>query len=155
VLYATYSFENIIAAITGPGGQFPIGGPDTGAAEEGLECTWGEENNTQNIGAAGDVMNSMHASRAGTFTVRLQLVSPVNALLNKLWAFQRSSGGIYWGRNTITVRDVMRGDLYTNSGCAFVRHTTATWPKIGTVRLWEFHVAKVDPYLGSGWIDGH
>lgn len=148
-IYGTYSFSDFTASINGPGGGFIIGGPDTATAEEGLTVTWGEENNTQNIGADGSIMNSMHAARAGTIAVRLQKISPVNFQLSQLWNYQRQSS-IFWGQNVITMRQVMLGDLFNNAGCAFVRFPTIGYPKVANLIEWEFHVAVIDPYLGPG-----
>lgn len=148
-LVTTYSYTDVLAAISGPGGQFTLGGPDTAAAEEGITITWGEENNTQNIGADGSVMNSMHASRAGSVTFRYQLASPIRKPLSDLWTFQRQSS-IFWGRNVITIEQVALQDVFNLSGCAFVRFATTTYPKIGTMQEWEFHVGVIDPRLGPG-----
>jgi hypothetical protein len=146
---------DVVATIFGPGtGGFLMGGPDAASAEEGLTATLGEETNTQTIGADGSVMNSLHASRAGTCTVRLMKTSPVNQLLMALYNYQRLSS-LLWGRNTITVRDVARGDLYTMVGCAFVRFPTNAYAKVGNVLEYEFHVSLMDPFLGPGAPDGH
>lgn len=153
-VYATYSFTDFNAAINGPGGSFILGGPDTAMAEEGVTVGWSEENNTQNIGADGSVMNSMHASRAGICTLRFQKTSPINAALSLLWNFQRRSA-VFWGKNIITMRDVVRGDNYNLSGCAFVRFPSNTYGKIAGMIEWEFQVAAVDPLLGAGAADGH
>src|SRR5271167_2389157 len=106
ILVGTYSFTDFVASITGPGGTFQIGGPETAMAEEGLTVAWGEEHNTMNIGADGAVMHSMHAARAGTVTARYQKISPILFALSKKWQFQRQSS-IFWGRDIITLREVV------------------------------------------------
>jgi hypothetical protein len=148
-LFATYAFADVSAQISGPGAQaFTISGPDTAAAEEGITITWGEEMNTQSIGADGSVMNSMHSSMAGTCNIRLQKISPVNAMLSHLINVQRLSSAL-WARNIITIRDVARNDLYTLLGCAWVRFPVNSYAKVGNVLDYELHVPQVDPNLGK------
>lgn len=149
-IFATYSFMDVSASITGPGADgLLIAGPDVASAEEGITCALSEETNTQTIGADGSVMNSLHASRAGTATFRLMKTSPQNAALMALYNLQRNQSSL-WGRNTITIRDVARGDQYTLAGCAYVRFPTNSYAKTGNVLEWEFHVSVMDPNLGSG-----
>ncbi len=154
-LYATYSFQDVVAALSGPGAAgFIISGPETAAAEEGMTVTWGEEANTQTIGSDGSVMNSMHAARAGTVTFRLLKTSPNNSVIMALFNFQHQSSA-FWGRNTITIMDVARGDRYTLLGCAWVRVPTNQYGKVGNTLEYEMHVSLIDPNLGFGMIDGH
>jgi hypothetical protein len=153
-LYATYAFQDVTATLSGPGGNFTVSGPETAAAEEGITITWGEESNTQTIGADGSVMNSMHSARAGTATIRLMKTSPNVQRMMQLFTYQHESS-LRWGRNTITIADTVRGDFYTLQGCAWVRVPTNTYAKVGNVLEWEFHVALVDGNLGPGAADGH
>jgi hypothetical protein len=148
-LYATYAFADVAAGFSGPGApSFTISGPDTAAAEEAITVTWGEEMNSQTIGADGSVMNSMHSAMAGTVNIRLQKISPVNALLSQVIRIQRQSSAL-WGQNTITIRDVARGDMYTLAGCAWVRFPVNSYAKIGNMLDYELHVAQIDPLLGQ------
>jgi hypothetical protein len=147
-LYGNYSFVDVVATIIGPGGSFTIAGPDTATAEEGLTVTWGEEMNTQTIGADGAVMNSLHASMAGTMNIRLQKISPVNQKLTQMIRFQRSSSAV-WGQNTITVRDLARGDIYNLVGCAWKRFPVNSYAKVGNVLDYELDIAQIDPNLGA------
>lgn len=154
--YGSYSFMDVYCVMSGPGteglvlnGPIPFAGPNSGSAEEGVTITLSEETNTQTIGADGSVMNSLHASRAGTATFRLLKTSPINNALIQLYNFQRVQS-IRWGQNTITIEDKSRGDKYTLQGCAFVRMPTNSYAKIGNTIEWEMHVALVDPMLGIG-----
>ena len=149
MLIGTYSLLDVSVSINGPGGVFLMGGPDTAAADEHVTLALTEETNTQNVGGDGSVMNSLHASRAGTITVRLQKISPVNAQLSQLYGFQRQSSGT-WGLNVITVRNAVTGDIYTCTGCAFERHANNSYAKLGNILEWMWHVAKMDPSLGTG-----
>jgi hypothetical protein len=153
-LYATYGFQDVTASLSGPGGAFTISGPETAAAEEGITITWGEESNSQTIGADGSVMNSMHSSRAGTVTFRLMKTSPNNQRIMQMFSWQHQSTA-FWGRNTITIADTARGDLYTLVGCAWVRVPTNTYAKAGNTLEYELHVALIEANLGPGAADGH
>jgi hypothetical protein len=153
-LYSTYAFQDVTASLSGPGGTLTLSGAETAAAEEGITVTWGEELNTQTIGADGSVMNSMHSARAGTATFRLMKTSPLNAMISSMIKYQHQSSAL-WGRNTITIADTARGDLYTLVGCAWVRFPTNTYAKVGNVLEYELHVALIDTNLGPGAPDGH
>jgi hypothetical protein len=153
-LYQTYGFQDVTASLSGPGGAFTISGPETAAAEEGITITWGEESNSQTIGADGSVMNSMHSARAGTVTFRLMKTSPNNQRIMQLFSWQHQSTA-YWGRNTITIADTARGDLYTLVGCAWVRVPTNSYAKVGNTLEYELHVALIEANLGPGAADGH
>jgi hypothetical protein len=63
--------------------------------------------------------------------------------------FQHQSSAL-WGRNTITIADVARGDLYTLIGCAWVRFPTNTYAKVGNTLEYELQVAMIDTNLGPG-----
>lgn len=154
-LFGTYSFMDVQAVISGPGtdglvlgGPQQIAGPQAASAEEGVTITLGEETNTQTIGADGSVMNSLHASRAGTATFRLLKTSPINKALMLLYNYQRQQSNL-WGRNHIVIRDVARGDQYTLDGCAFVRFPTNAYAKVGNTLEWEMHVSLTDANLGG------
>lgn len=160
--YGAYSFMDVQAIFKGPGteglnlggaggaGSIQVAGPNSGSAEEGCTITLGEETNTQTIGADGSVMNSLHASRAGTATFRLLKTSPVNRALMIIYNYQRQQSSL-WARNLITIEDLGRHDKYTLQGCAFVRFPTNAYAKVGNTIEWEFHVSLCygmfgDPY---------
>jgi hypothetical protein len=147
-LYGTYAFQDITCSINGPGGNFVVAGPETAAAEEGISIAWGEESNTQTIGADGSVMNSMHSARAGTVTIRLLKTAPNNRKLQQMFHYQHQSSA-YWGRTTITIDDIARGDAYTLLGCAFVRSPNNAYAKVGNILEYEFHVSLIDNNLGG------
>lgn len=145
---ATYSFLDVHAAIAGPGGGFAFGA-GSGSAEEGISAEFNDDHNSLTVGADGSAQNSLNASKAGRLTVRLLKTSPVNALLNAMWAFQRS-GAATWGQNVVTVSDIARGDVYTCQLVAFKKFPGNNWgAKAGTID-WEFDVGVMDPILGIG-----
>lgn len=151
--YGCYSFMDVRATLNGPhAAGLVLGGPQAASAEEGITITLGEETNTQTIGADGSVMNSLHASRAGTCTVRLLKTSPMNKALQEVYNYQRKQSNL-WGRNLITVVDVSRLDTYTLEGCAFVRFPTNAYAKVGNTIEWEFHVSVCSADLGGPALD--
>jgi hypothetical protein len=153
-LYATYSFQDVVCTYEGPFSNFTVAAVETASAEEGITLTWGEESNTQTIGSDGSVMNSMHAARAGTCTIRLLKTSPNNRRMDESFRREHESS-LFWGRSIIRVADVIRGDQYTLTGCAWVRYPTNSYAKIGNILEYEFHVAIIDSVLGPGAPDGH
>src|ERR1700760_4891471 len=104
----TYSFKDVVASITGPGGSFALGN-GSGAAEEGITVEPTEDINTMTIGADGSGMHSLHADQSGMITVVLLKNSPTNALLQALYNFQTSSSASH-GQNTITISNTASGD---------------------------------------------
>lgn len=107
-----YSFLDVQAAISGPGGNFPLSGDRVGIAQEGITVTPTGDKNVMTIGADGAAMHSLIADCSGSITVTLLRTSPVNRLLQNLYNIQSKSSSS-WGRNTITIRDIARGDTVT------------------------------------------
>lgn len=149
VVAGAYDFLANQLTITGPGGSFLIAGPDTASAEEGFTIEMANEQNVATDGADGSVMMSKMATRRARLTVRLQKTSPVNAQLNALYIFQRSSSA-NWALNVITHRDVWRGDNNNMTQCAFARHPSVVYAARGNTNEWVFDVGIWDPLLGSG-----
>lgn len=145
---ATYSFQSVHAAISGPGGVISLGAGSANA-EEGISAEFIDDQNSMQVGADGAGQNSLSASKAGRVVVRLLKTSPVNALLNAMWTFQRSDPR-QWGQNVLTITDIARGDVYTNQQVAFKRHPANTWAKNAGMLEWEFDVVVMDPLLGVG-----
>jgi len=145
---AVYSFLNIRASITGPGGAFSLGAGSANA-EEGITTSYVSEKNTMTIGADGSGMHSLRASNAGKITVRLLKTSPVNAQLSALFRFQKANAAL-WGQNVIVVSDTQRGDLCTGREVAFTKHPDLTYAVEGGNVEWEFDVVRLDELLGAG-----
>lgn len=144
---ATYTFENVQATITGPGGSFSLGS-DAGAAEEGISTDMIEDKDGMVVGAGGDIMHSLHASDAGTMTVRLLKTSPTNAKLNAMYNAQKQSAA-NWGQNVIVVSDTYRGDVLTGTQMAFRRQAPVSYAKDGNTMEWVFQ-GNVEEILGTG-----
>ena len=144
----TYSFNEVKAAIVGPGGSFPIGA-GAGAAEEGITVEAREDFDTLTMGADGSAMHSLHMDRSGKVTIRLLKTSPVNAQLDAMKNLQRSSGALH-GVNTITIRQIASNDVITCQQVAFSKEPTITYAKEAGTNEWEFSVGIMFRTLGSG-----
>lgn len=141
-----YSFMNVTASISGPGGSFALG-YGSNNAEEGISVAMTEDKNTMTVGADGSVMHSLHAGRSGSITVRLLKTSPVNKLLNEMYRFQTSSSATH-GQNTISVRDPVRGDVVVAQQGAFKKQPDNSFAKVGNILEWSFDCGFIDEKLG-------
>lgn len=143
----SYSFQDVVATIAGPGGNFSLG-QGAGIAAEGITVSHTEEKDTISTGADGSVMHSLHAGMTGRIVVRLQKTSPVNALLNQMYHFQRTSAA-NWGQNIFTVGNVVSGDNDVGTQMAFVKHPDLVYATEANMNEWEFS-GYVVPELGAG-----
>jgi hypothetical protein len=140
-----YSFLDVIASISGPGGSFDLGG---GNAEEGIAVTRANSKNVMTAGADGSVMHSLRAEDSGTATVTVLKTSPLNAMLANLYNAQKDSSAT-WGRNTISIRDMANGDDVTLSGCAFQTHPDINYATEGGTNAWVFDVGRISQKPGT------
>ena len=144
----TYSFIDVAATITGPGGAFALGyGSST--AEEGISVAMVENKNTMTIGSDGAVMHSLHAGNGGTITVRFLKTSPTNKMLQQMFDLQRVTSAL-WGLNTIVISDPARGDQIACTSCAFQRMPNISYAKDGGPQEWVFDAGRIDAILGDG-----
>jgi hypothetical protein len=67
---ATYSFQDVVAAIAGVGGSINLAA-GAGVAEEGITIESMEDKSVMTIGADGSGMHSLVANEASTVTIRL------------------------------------------------------------------------------------
>lgn len=146
---SAYSFLDNTLSITGPAGAFNIGGPDTGAADEGFEIDMAEDADTMVGGADGSAMHSLAASKRAVWTVRLLKTSPVNAMLEKMYTSDRAAGSLNWGRNVLTHRNAVSGDGYTGKEAAFTRFPRNTYARNANILEWRFNSGVTDPTLGN------
>lgn len=143
-----YAFADTMCAISGPNGAFNLGF-GTGNTEGGISVAMTEDKNTMTVGADGEVMHSLHSGKSGTVAVRLLKTSPTNAALDTMYTLD-TAGGASHGRNTISIRDLSRGDVITCREVAFSRHPDVTYAKEGGEMVWNFHAGKIDFKLGTG-----
>lgn len=145
---ATYSFQDVVAAISGVGGSINLAA-GAGVAEEGITIESMEDKSVMTIGADGAGMHSLVANEASSVTIRLLKTSPVNKQLQEMYNQQTKSSANH-GRNTITVRDAVRGDNITLTEVAFKKRPTVTYAKEGGLMEWTFDAIKTTAILGSG-----
>lgn len=142
-----YSFMDVSATLSGPGGFIDVGA-GSASAEEGVLVAMNGASNTMTVGADGEGMHSLHSAKSGTVTVNLLKTSPVNKKLSLLFNAQSQSSAI-WGNNVIVLRNSASGDQVTASGCAFQKQPD--WQNAhaaGTV-AWVFDCLKIDQILGE------
>jgi len=144
----TYSFLDVQATLSGPGGSINLGN-GAAAADEGITVEFDEDRDTMTTGADGTPMHSLHASKAGKMTVRLLKTSPVNAQLSQMAAVQFSSAALH-GANTLTVNDTSRGDNVSGRQVAFAKHSPVTYAKDAGMNEWPFNIGVLDITLGAG-----
>ncbi len=142
-----YSFLDVSASISGPGGNFSLGS-GAGAAEEGITIAMVEEKGDTKVGADGQIMQTLRASNLARITVRLLKTSPVNSLLSNMYNLQRSSSSL-WGNNTLVVSDVARGDVVSGDTISFTKQPDLSYAKDANTNEWVF-MGNVNELLGTG-----
>lgn len=142
-----YSFLDVHATLTGPGGTVPIG-KNAGVDEGGITIEAIEETDHMRIGADGSPAHSLRGTKAAKVTVRVLKTSPTNAQLQQLFSFQRASS-LNWGQNTLVITNIATGDNYTCQFVAFIRQPSNTFAKDASTIDWEFNVGIMDASLGS------
>lgn len=145
---ASYSFKDVGASIAGPGGSINLG-MGAGVAEEGISFERTEDHNTMAAGSDGEVQHSLHVADSGTVRVRLLKVSPINGQLLNMYKAQRQTGAL-WGRNTLSLRDFVRGDKVVTTEVAFTGPPTMVFGKVAPMNEWIFHAGHIDPTLDAG-----
>lgn len=144
---STYSFLDVSATLAGPTGSVDVG-YGSANAEEGITVTMTEAKNTMTIGADGEVMHSLHASKSGTITVTLLKTSPVNKKLSLAYNAQSLSSAL-WGNNVIVIRNRASGDITTARAVAFQKQPDHANAKVGATVSWVFDCGKIDQTLGE------
>jgi hypothetical protein len=143
-----YSFEDVVATISGPGGSIALGA-GSGNAKEGISIEFVDDKNMMLIGADGSGAHSLRATKAARINVRLLKTSPTNALLNTMYNLQ-SSSSLFWGQNAVTVSNPATGDAYPCTGVAFRKFPSVTWAEDVNMNEWSFDAINADPILGVG-----
>lgn len=142
-----YSFADVNCTMTGPGANVLLS--EDGVADEGIEFQFSGDKSSMMTGASGDGMHSLHAGQPGRVIVRLLKVSPLNAILSRLYNSQTSSASKH-GQNTFTLSDAQRGDFFSASQCAFAKHPDGRFAKEGNVQEWIFDAIRISPLFGTG-----
>lgn len=141
----TWSFLDVKAGITGPGGAFSLGS-DTEVSEEAISVEPTGDKNIMTIGASGAGMHNLRADKSGTITVRLLRTSPRNAQLQALYNYQTAAGKTH-GKNTITITNKETGEIITATKVAFAKESARTFAVEGGVLEWIFHAIKVTGFI--------
>lgn len=143
----TYSFKDVHATITGPGGTISLGN-GAGPAEEGISCEQIEDKTSWQVGADGSVAYSLHAANIFRITVRLLKTSPTNQQLSQMYTTQKTSS-LFWGQNVIVVTNNITGDVYSGAQGVFVKFPSNNFAKQARNVEWEFVVGQMDVVLGG------
>lgn len=145
---STYSFLDVVAAISGPGGSINLGA-GAGVAEEGITIEPVNDKSTMITGADGTGVHSLRADNSRTVTIRLLKTSPVNALLMNMHNFQTMSSATH-GKNTISIRDAARGDAVNLEKVAFKRVPNIEYQVEAGLNEWTFDAIDSSTVLGIG-----
>ena len=149
----SYSFQDVVCAISGPGGAFPLA-PGGGVAEEGITIAEAQDRVNSEWGADGRVVHSAIAASGSEVTIRLLKTSEANALLQVMYNLQTSTPRLT-GRNTITVANTHSGDLTVLQEAAFVKAPDLQYAKDAGAHEWVFRAGRTTRILGAGVeIDG-
>lgn len=148
IQFGAYSFLDVNATIAGPGGNFLLS--EAGLSEEGIIITQLSERDVMTMGARGDGMHSLRASRAVRVAVSLLKTGNGNAQLNSMFRYQSLSSS-RWGSNIITVTNAVTGDSAVASGGAFVKHADLAYRTEGGLNVWEFMCINSEQFLGDSF----
>ena len=141
-----YSFIDVQASISGPGGSFSLGN-GAGPAKEGIEIEMNADKDVMLIGADGTPMHSLIADKSGKIVVHLLKTSPANSQLSALYDAQSLSAAT-WGQNIITVTQSAAGDIHTARSVAFTKRPNQKYAGEADTNAWEFHAGYIDGVLG-------
>lgn len=143
-----YSFLDVTAVLTGPGGVINLGS-GAGIGEGGIAVEYTTAKNTVTMGLDGEGMHTLSAGNACTVTVTLLKTSPTNAMLQGMLNYQTASASRH-GRNVIVIRDAARGDFISLSKVAFNSQPKIAYTKEGGTMEWKFDAIDSTTILGTG-----
>ena len=138
---AAYSFADVTASITGPGGNFSIGA-GAGIASEGITIEWTAESNVMTKGADRSTLHTFVADNSATITVRLLKNSPTNGQLQAMFDLQSSEAAL-WGSNVIYISSKSLGEIHTATDVAFTKRPNSGFAKEPDMYEWIFHAGEV------------
>jgi hypothetical protein len=148
VQMGAYSFLDVNASISGPGGSFSLS--SAGLSDEGISLSQVADKNTMTVGAGGDGMHSLRASTAVRVSVSLLKTATGNAQLNALYRHQAVSSA-YWGQNVLTITNAVTGDSIVCTGGAFIKQTNLGYKTEGAMNVWEFDCIASEQILGDNY----
>ena len=142
-----YSFIDVQASISGPGGTFDIAA--SGVSDESIRIAMMRDKNTMVTGANGDGMHSMNASTACRITISLLKTATGNAQMNALYRYQAESSA-FWGRNIITITNPVSGDSIVATAGAFLKQSDVGYSAEAGLNSWVFEFIAISEVLGNG-----
>lgn len=145
---AAYSFLDVTATLTGPGGVVNLGS-GAGVGDGGISIEYANARSTMTVGLDGEGVHSVSADRSCSVTVTLLKTSPTNAVLQGLFNFQTASAARH-GRNVIVIRDAARGDFITLNKVAFNGEPAIAYGKEAGTIAWKFDAIDSSVILGVG-----
>lgn len=145
---ATYSFLDVTASITGPGGVVALAS-SAGVAEEGITVEASQDKNKMIIGADGAGMHSLIADESSEVSIKLLKTSPANSLLQGMLNYQTTSAVLH-GKNHIVIVDTARGDNIILNDVAFKKQPGLEYAKEGKFVEWKFEAIRTHTILGVG-----
>ena len=145
---STYSFQQVVASIVGPGGNINVGA-GAGISADGITIETVGQKNNMITGADNSGTHSLISVDASTTTIRILKTSPTNAQLMNMYQLQKLSSAT-WGANLITLRDSARGDLAILAKAAFQNPPNLTYATEAGFNEWIFDVLDTTIILGTG-----
>jgi hypothetical protein len=142
-----YSFLDVQASISGPGGNFNI--KNGGVSDESIRIAMVADKNTMVIGANGDGMHSLKASTASRITISLLKTGTGNAQMNQLYSYQQASSA-FWGQNILTITNPVSGDSIVASAGSFKKQADVAYSADAGMMVWEFDFISTMEVLGNG-----
>lgn len=142
-----YSFKDVHATLTGPGGTVAVGN-NAGISEEGIRIEPTEEKDVMKQGADGSIAHSLRATKSGRVIISILKTSPTNAQLMALYNFQIQSSA-NWAQNTLVISNTTTQDVCTCQQVAFTRLPPNVYSKDAGIIEWEFNCSQIDTVLGS------
>lgn len=142
-----YSFVNVSASITGPGGSFQLGSGSANT-DEGIQIEFNSDRDIMTIALDGTPIHSLNPDKSAKVTVTLSKVSPANAKLSAMFDGQSLSSSL-WANNTITIQDSASGDTTVCRSVAFTKKPTTSYGKEAGNMQWVFNCGLVDSVLGT------
>lgn len=145
--YGTYSFLDVQATISGPGGMADI--KSSGVSEEGITITQVSPKDVMTIGAAGNGMHTLVGTDAARVEVSMLKTAPGNSVFNTLYNFGKQSSA-NWGQLQFTVQNPVTGDSITLLGGAFEKQADVRYAGQQTLMVWPMLFISRDDILGNG-----
>jgi hypothetical protein len=143
-----YSFLNVTASIVGPNGSVNIGVGAGNAKEGGIRTEMSQDVNTMDVAADGKHMHSQSGDQSGRVIITLLKTSAANNFLAILY-YADYNNPATWGKNTITIRDLVNNDLISARFAAFQKLTPLVYAEKGGTNEWAFQAGKLHETLGA------